>query len=221
MSNVRIADLKANLSRHLKTVRRGETITVLDRDTPVARIVPIETTANGLVIRHPPKNRRRLADIPLPRIDAESVQTIVKLAEAYRAMAQQQAATIAKPRAGSRRERSLYEEPEDVPAGPADSDVRQALLALDAAMLRLYDLPPRLERQLLDYFAGHERRGVGCDFQGYYPLGFTSYLPLHLVISDRFQRAAADATADRFKPGESAYVRNMLSAAVAAGSGEE
>ena len=65
MSNVRIADLKANLSRHLRSVRQGETITVLDRDTPVARIVPIETTANGLVI-HPPKKPGRLADVPLP-----------------------------------------------------------------------------------------------------------------------------------------------------------
>lgn len=162
-----------------------------------------------------------LADIPLPRIDAESVQTIVKLAEAYRAMAQQRAAMITKPRAASRHQRLLYEEPEVVPAGPADADVRQALLALDAAVLRLYDLPPRLERQLLDYFAGHERRGVGCDFQGYYPRGFTSYMPLYMVISDSFQRAAADATADRFKPGESAYVRDMLSAAAAASAGEE
>ena len=32
--------------------------------------------------------------------------------------------------------------------------VRQALLALDAEVLRLYDLPPRLERQLLDLFTG-------------------------------------------------------------------
>jgi prevent-host-death family protein len=65
MSNVRIADLKANLSRHLRSVRRGETITVLDRDTPVAQIVPIRTTANGLVI-HPPTNPGRLGDIRLP-----------------------------------------------------------------------------------------------------------------------------------------------------------
>jgi prevent-host-death family protein len=37
---VKIADLKNNLSRHLARVRRGGEITVLDRDTPVARIVP-------------------------------------------------------------------------------------------------------------------------------------------------------------------------------------
>ena len=40
MSAVKIADLKNNLSRHLARVRRGQEITVLDRDAPVARIVP-------------------------------------------------------------------------------------------------------------------------------------------------------------------------------------
>ena len=40
MKTVRIADLKNNLSRHLARVRRGGEITVYDRDTPVARIVP-------------------------------------------------------------------------------------------------------------------------------------------------------------------------------------
>lgn len=94
-------------------------------------------------------------------------------------------------------------------------EVKQALLALDAAVLKLYDLPPRLERQLLDLFAGVERKGVGCEFRGYYAPGFTSYLPLHMVISDRFERAAADVTANRFKPGESTYVRDLLTATVA------
>src|SRR5207247_2165703 len=41
MKQVRIADLKARLSEYLRAVRRGETIAVLDRDTPVAQIVPI------------------------------------------------------------------------------------------------------------------------------------------------------------------------------------
>jgi prevent-host-death family protein len=42
MSKVGIADLKANLSRYLRGVRGGRTITVVDRDTPVARIVPYD-----------------------------------------------------------------------------------------------------------------------------------------------------------------------------------
>lgn len=101
-----------------------------------------------------------------------------------------------------------------------DRQVKHALLALDAEVLKLYDLPPRLERQLLDLFTGVERKGVGCDFSGYYPAGFTSCLPLYLVISQRFEQAAADTTADRFKPGESDYVRDVLATA-AAGADEE
>ena len=101
-------------------------------------------------------------------------------------------------------------------ASATPNAIRDALLTMDAAVLRAYDLPPRLERQLLDLFTNVERKGVGCDFQGYYPAGFTSYLPLHMIISDQFQRASANATADRFKPSDSAYVRDALIAAAGA-----
>jgi antitoxin (DNA-binding transcriptional repressor) of toxin-antitoxin stability system len=40
MALIKIADLKNNLSRHLAHVKQGGQITVLDRDTPVARIIP-------------------------------------------------------------------------------------------------------------------------------------------------------------------------------------
>lgn len=40
MNAVKIADLKNNLSRHLARVRKGAELTVLDRSTPVARLVP-------------------------------------------------------------------------------------------------------------------------------------------------------------------------------------
>ena len=43
---------------------------------------------------------------------------------------------------------------------------KEILLKIDDEILRLYDLPVRLERQLLDLFAGH-RRPVPFDFQGY------------------------------------------------------
>jgi antitoxin (DNA-binding transcriptional repressor) of toxin-antitoxin stability system len=39
---VKIADFKNNLSRHLAHVRAGGDLIVLDRDTPVARVVPFE-----------------------------------------------------------------------------------------------------------------------------------------------------------------------------------
>ena len=40
MTTAKIADLKNNLSRYLKRVQAGETIRVLDRDLPVAEIIP-------------------------------------------------------------------------------------------------------------------------------------------------------------------------------------
>ncbi|MCK6527153.1 type II toxin-antitoxin system prevent-host-death family antitoxin [Myxococcota bacterium] len=63
MKTVGIAELKAHLSEHLQAVRRGETLTVLDRREPIARIVPLHETAGGLVVRPP---RGALHDIPLP-----------------------------------------------------------------------------------------------------------------------------------------------------------
>ena len=52
MKAVRIADLKARLSEYLRAVQRGETIAVLDRDTPIAQIVPIRDRT-ALRIRKP------------------------------------------------------------------------------------------------------------------------------------------------------------------------
>ena len=40
MKRVKIADLKNNLSRHLVYVRDGGAVVVLDRETPIARILP-------------------------------------------------------------------------------------------------------------------------------------------------------------------------------------
>jgi antitoxin (DNA-binding transcriptional repressor) of toxin-antitoxin stability system len=58
---VGIADLKARLSEHLKWVRKGRTLTVLDRDTPVAQIIPF--TAEAIEVR---RATRRLKDLRLP-----------------------------------------------------------------------------------------------------------------------------------------------------------
>ncbi len=40
MTKVKIGDLKARLSAHLKVVRNGGQVLVYDRDQPIARIVP-------------------------------------------------------------------------------------------------------------------------------------------------------------------------------------
>jgi len=41
MRRIRIADLKDHLSANLRAVEAGETVEVMDRNRPIARIVPI------------------------------------------------------------------------------------------------------------------------------------------------------------------------------------
>ena len=41
MKNARISELRDGLSDYLARVRKGETVIVYDRDTPIARIEPI------------------------------------------------------------------------------------------------------------------------------------------------------------------------------------
>lgn len=73
MKRVGIADLKAHLSEHLRAVRKGRTVTVLDRDAPVARLVPIE--AGPLEIRRATKHARdlQMPSAVKPAIDSLSV----------------------------------------------------------------------------------------------------------------------------------------------------
>jgi len=47
MKEAKISDIKNHLSRYLALVRRGETVRILDRDRPVAHIVPILTAVTG------------------------------------------------------------------------------------------------------------------------------------------------------------------------------
>jgi len=54
---------------------------------------------------------------------------------------------------------------------------------LDAAVMALYKLPPRLERKLLDFFTGHERVGVPFHQTEYYPADFQGAQTLAELLS--------------------------------------
>jgi len=73
---------------------------------------------------------------------------------------------------------------------------KQTLLQVDAEILKEYDLPPYLERELLDVFQ-NILRPVPFKFKGYYPEGFSAYFPLHEIISDNFELAKADKLMER------------------------
>ena len=85
MKQVGIAELKAKLSEYLRAVRRGQSIAVLDRETPVAHIVPVRQ-GSRLTVRKPqpgtpPPNRVRLPkpaklEIDIVRLLLEERQAI-------------------------------------------------------------------------------------------------------------------------------------------------
>jgi len=118
--------------------------------------------------------------MPIPRADPGDVQRVVDAARSY---------------LDTVRETDAFMRPEPDPAV-----VKQTLLRMDAEVLRLYDLSPRLERALLDLFAGEERKGVGCKLDGYFPADFKPYVPLHEYISDEYRRATAGEMRRRYQP---------------------
>jgi len=60
---VKVAELKARLSAYLQAARRGHAVTVCDRETPVARLVPYLPEGEPLAVR---KATRSLRDVVLP-----------------------------------------------------------------------------------------------------------------------------------------------------------
>lgn len=77
--------------------------------------------------------------------------------------------------------------------------VCEALLKMDAAVMRAYALPAKRERGLLDLFNLPEaqtnrrrRKGVGCAFGDYFPKSYGSSIPLWRYISDTYQRSTPD-----------------------------
>lgn len=138
-----------------------------------------------------------IASLPLPERWREHVAPVVAAADAYL---------------------RLVREPEDFRLqGEDGSTVCEALLNMDAAVMRAYGLPLRLERDVLDLFhlrpakkESHRRKGVGCTFGDYFPADFESLVPLHKFISAGYRGSTVDAVAARMRPGESATVLAAL-----------
>jgi prevent-host-death family protein len=83
MNTVKIAELKSHLSEHLRQVKRGHTLIILDRKTPIARVVPYsdDTQAGLLKVREPLPQSPKLHQIPLPpplRLRKDIVQLLLE-----------------------------------------------------------------------------------------------------------------------------------------------
>ncbi|MBK7973995.1 MAG: type II toxin-antitoxin system prevent-host-death family antitoxin [Deltaproteobacteria bacterium] len=81
MKSVGIADLKAHLSEHLRSVRNGESLIVLDRHTPVARVVPFAAGSAAPAVRRSRRGYPSLAKVPLPPALKVSVDVVDLLLE--------------------------------------------------------------------------------------------------------------------------------------------
>lgn len=86
MKQVRIAELKARLSEYLRAVRGGETIAVLDRETPVAQTVPMRDR-NALRVRRRAPGTPRPNQVALPRplnLKLDVVQLLLQERQTHR-----------------------------------------------------------------------------------------------------------------------------------------
>lgn len=135
----------------------------------------------------------QLRAVPLPLVTTSGVERVTRAAVAY-------LAHMGSPG------RPLRPEPDP-------GQAKHLLLVMDAELLRLYDLPPRLERQLLDLFDGHQRAGVP-KFTSYYPQGFRPFVPLHMMLSEEYERTTAGELRRRATPEKSEAVLSALSVAV-------
>lgn len=79
--------------------------------------------------------------------------------------------------------------------------LNRLLIEVDAEVLRAYDLPPRLERRLLELFRGHEHeRRVRHRFLGWLPEDFTAYIPLHEYLGPLVSQNRGPWALDVFTP---------------------
>jgi prevent-host-death family protein len=74
MRKAGVAQLKARLSAYLRRVQRGEEVVVMDRDTPVARLVPYAEPRPRPLPYRPAlrKLHARPAATPGPRLEVDA-----------------------------------------------------------------------------------------------------------------------------------------------------
>jgi len=77
MKAAKVSELKAQLSAYLSEVRRGDTVIVYDRNTPIARLVPFQEEPDDVVIVEPsaaPSSLRKIKGVrPKKRIDIDKL----------------------------------------------------------------------------------------------------------------------------------------------------
>ena len=155
--------------------------------------------ANAYVYTHSTKMdnlKKFVASLPVPRASLSETFRVANAAELYLKAVTEVSDTLFSP-------------------APPRSSADALLLALDAEVLRLYDLPPRLERQVLDLFSGWNRPGVPFAFARYFPVDFEPWIPLNVYLSENFIRSTTSELLRHKEPVPRA-AKDALRAAVEA-----
>ena len=118
-----------------------------------------------------------LRDIPVPEFSKEHEESLASLVHQY----------------VDTRNEWISQQMEEY---KAEAECRRLISAIDAEVLKAYDLPPEQERDLLDWFTGSRRLGP-FEFAEYFPRSFMPRIPLHMYISDEFAQASAAETIQR------------------------
>jgi hypothetical protein len=127
-----------------------------------------------------------LRDIPIPDLEPKDVATIDSLVDRYVQLVQPRSRHVD---SSGTSDLPLFTGRDD----DTLSSAKRVLLEIDAIVLRAYGLPPRMERDLLDFFRNPVTdRPVPFRFGEYFPESFVPTIPLWMYISEEYKRCSAD-----------------------------
>ncbi len=111
-----------------------------------------------------------LRTLPVPVLDPKRAKGLERAANEYLSAARRWSA--AQPASSGEDLFSNATKGKSKAALPTEEELRILHLRVDAEVMRLYALPPAMERRVLDLFEGQERKGVPFQQIGYFPSGF-------------------------------------------------
>jgi prevent-host-death family protein len=83
-TSIPMADFKAHLSRYIRDVRNGKPLTLLDRQTPVAQVVPYSEKPGKLAVRPATRKPSQVRFPPPPGKKLEVVRYAAEERQRYR-----------------------------------------------------------------------------------------------------------------------------------------
>ena len=139
-------------------------------NTQVIAAILNSPVASAFVVcrEHNQDNRKKtVQQIPVPDLTPAQVQSLSRAVDAYQEF--------------------WGDDSFELKTGDLTDMARRSLLEIDAILLRAYNLPPRLERRLLDFFRGIQRR-VPFQFTEYFPANFGPNIPLWMYLTSDFAK---------------------------------